>query len=453
MDNSESRAQDNLSNGAEQQRNAASPVATLLSALLDDITVHTAAAPQPNQSARQFSTAPLTAVKETIAPTSRTNGEKIVNGESVHANSFPTPNQNQADNSTTIVAPVVPAQPPPMSAPPSPQAAEVASEPPADSHMTNGQPRLSQPLLSQPQLSQSQLSPQLPNNPPHAESNWQPDRAVLAEANQSTPATEPQFTPDPNAEPYQGDGMAINIKGRADGVIIEIGRGNWEILNEALRKRLSQAGGFFRGGNVALDLAERSLQESDLRLICDVLVAHGMKPALIRTSSDRTFQSALMLGLAGTLESSEGRPLETVQAAPSNQESQTHYVYRGALRSGQVLKRRSHILIIGDVNPGSEVIATGDILIWGRLRGIAHAGVEGDVRAMVAAFDIDPVQLRIADAVAMGNGGQSEGGYRWVWSRNTEKRPEVARLVNGQISIEPWDEAKTGGAPVLKKRR
>ena len=315
--------------------------------------------------------------------------------------------------------------------------------------MTNGQPLLSQALLSQAQASQPQLS----NNPSPTDNTWQPDRAVLAEANQPTAATDPQFAPEPNAEPYQGDGMAINIKGRADGVIIEIGRGNWEILNEALRKRLSQAGGFFCGGNVALDLAERSLQESDLRLICDVLVAHGMKPALIRTSSDRTFQSALMLGLAGTLESSEGRPLETVQAAPSNQESQTHYVYRGALRSGQVLKRRSHILIIGDVNPGSEVIATGDILIWGRLRGIAHAGVEGDVRAMVAAFDIDPVQLRIADAVAMGNGGQSEGGYRWVWSRNTEKRPEVARLVNGQISIEPWDEAKTGGAPVLKKRR
>ena len=67
----------------------------------------------------------------------------------------------------------------------------------------------------------------------------------MAEANQSAPATEPQFTPEPNAEPYQGDGMAINIKGRADGVIIEIGRGNWEILNEALRKRLNQAGGFF----------------------------------------------------------------------------------------------------------------------------------------------------------------------------------------------------------------
>ncbi|MFN8442734.1 MAG: septum site-determining protein MinC [Caldilineaceae bacterium] len=274
--------------------------------------------------------------------------------------------------------------------------------------------------------------------------------ATIQAVSEEQSATEqPQLSPDP----YQSDGMAINIKGRADGVIVEIGRGNWEILLEALRKRLDHAGGFFRGGNVALDLAERSLQESDLRSLCDLLVAHSMKPALVRTASDRTFQSALMLGLAGTLESKDGRPLETVQAASSNQEAQNHYVYRGALRSGQILKRRSHVLIVGDVNPGSEVIATGDILIWGRLRGTAHAGVEGDTRAIVAAFDIDPVQLRIADAIAVGSGAQSEQGYRWLWSRNSEKRPEVARLVNGQIIIEAWDEAKTGGSPILKRRR
>lgn len=274
----------------------------------------------------------------------------------------------------------------------------------------------------------------------------------LASTAEKPDATESSAVEPSNPEPYQGDGMAINIKGRADGMIVEIGRGNWELLINALRNRLTQAGGFFRGGNVALDLADRSLQEADLHLICDALVSFGMKPALVRTSSDRTFQSALMLGLAGTLESKDGRPLETVQAAASNQDAQSHYVYRGALRSGQVLKRRSHVLIVGDVNAGAEVIATGDILVWGRLRGNAHAGAEGDQRAIVAAFDIDPVQLRIADVVALGNNTQAEG-YRWGWARNTEKRPEVARLVNGQIAIEPWDEAKSGGAPVLKKRR
>lgn len=252
---------------------------------------------------------------------------------------------------------------------------------------------------------------------------------------------------------FHTDGLALNIKGRGDGVTIEIGKGNWEILVDGLHQRLTHAGSFFRGGNAALDLADRTLTEPDLRAICDVLVTHGMKPALVRTSSDRTFQSALMIGLASTLETKDGHTVETIQAANSNQEAIQHYVYRGALRSGQVLKRRSHVLIIGDVNPGSEVIATGDILVWGRLRGAAHAGAEGDVRAVVAAFDIDPVQLRIAEAVALGNGAQSETGYRWFWSRNSEKRPEIARLVNGQILVEPWDEAKTAGSPVLKRRR
>lgn len=278
----------------------------------------------------------------------------------------------------------------------------------------------------------------------------------------STPPLEPLILGESTAplivEPvipgqFYNDGLAINIKGRADGVSIEIGKGNWEILVDALHQRLTHSGTFFRGGNVALDLADRTLTEPDLRAVCDVLVTHGMKPALVRTSSDRTFQSALMIGMASTLETKEGHAVETIQAANSNQEAIQHYVYRGALRSGQVLKRRSHVLIIGDVNPGSEVIATGDILVWGRLRGAAHAGAEGDVRAVVAAFDIDPVQLRIADAVALGSGAQSENGYRWFWSRNSEKRPEIARLVNGQIIVEPWDEAKNAGSPVLKRRR
>jgi septum site-determining protein MinC len=255
------------------------------------------------------------------------------------------------------------------------------------------------------------------------------------------------------AEPFQQDGHAINIKGRGEGVTIEIGKGNWEVLVAALEQRLERSGNFFRGASVALDIGDRLLQEGQLRMVCDTLIAHGMKPGIVRTSSDRTFQTALTLSLASTLENKEGAPVESGQGAVSNVEAVQHFVYRGALRSGQVLKRRAHILIVGDVNPGAEVVASGDILVWGRLRGSAHAGADGDVRCVVAAFDIDPVQLRIADAIAVGNAGQNESGYRWPWRHEVDKRPEIARLINGQIIVEPWDEAKVAGSPILKRRR
>ena len=77
----------------------------------------------------------------------------------------------------------------------------------------------------------------------------------------------------------------------------------------------------------------------------------------------------------------------------------TLYIQR-TLRSGQSLKSEGNIVIIGDVNPGSEIIATGDITVWGILGGIAHAGCDGNAYARVRALKMNPIQLRIADILA-----------------------------------------------------
>ena len=83
--------------------------------------------------------------------------------------------------------------------------------------------------------------------------------------------------------------------------------------------------------------------------------------------------------------------------AATNVDTAAYFVYRGYLRSGHRLQRNESILVIGDVNPGAEVISDGDVLVWGRLRGVVHAGVQGNQRAIVAALDLEPTQLRIAE--------------------------------------------------------
>jgi septum site-determining protein MinC len=60
------------------------------------------------------------------------------------------------------------------------------------------------------------------------------------------------------------------------------------------------------------------------------------------------------------------------------------------LRSGFKLEHPAHIIVIGDVNPGAEVISGGSIVVWGRLRGVAHAGAEGDENAYVCALELSP---------------------------------------------------------------
>ena len=57
-------------------------------------------------------------------------------------------------------------------------------------------------------------------------------------------------------------------------------------------------------------------------------------------------------------------------------------------------------MLLGDVNPGGAIVSTGDIFVMGSLRGMAHAGVDGDEGAIIAASHFRPTQLRIADVIS-----------------------------------------------------
>lgn len=73
--------------------------------------------------------------------------------------------------------------------------------------------------------------------------------------------------------------------------------------------------------------------------------------------------------------------------------------HRGSLRSGQRLETEGSIVILGDVNSGAEVVASDNIVVLGNLRGLAHAGAKGNKNAIVAAGNLDTVQIRIANVI------------------------------------------------------
>ncbi len=75
------------------------------------------------------------------------------------------------------------------------------------------------------------------------------------------------------------------------------------------------------------------------------------------------------------------------------------YVYKGTVRSGQMVEHDGDVIIIGNVNPGAHIVASGDIYVFGRLRGYVHAGASGNVRAIVAAAYFEPIQVRIATVI------------------------------------------------------
>jgi septum site-determining protein MinC len=102
----------------------------------------------------------------------------------------------------------------------------------------------------------------------------------------------------------------------------------------------------------------------------------------------------------------------------------------GTLRGGQALHHAGNIVVVGDVNPGTELVATGDIVVFGRLLGVAHAGAQGDNDAKVYALYLQATQLRIATCIAVDE----------ERSRDTSE-PEVAFVHNGRITIAPFSKA------------
>lgn len=101
------------------------------------------------------------------------------------------------------------------------------------------------------------------------------------------------------------------------------------------------------------------------------------------------------------------------------------------LRSGQTMSYDGNIVIVGDVNPGSEVIAKGDITIWGVLGGIAHAGARGNDCAKIRALKMNAIQLRISGFYAR----RPDSLNIPFIQRSNDFTPEEARVVDKEIAI------------------
>jgi septum site-determining protein MinC len=119
-----------------------------------------------------------------------------------------------------------------------------------------------------------------------------------------------------------------------------------------------------------------------------------------------------------------------LQPPPQTALPETLY-HAGTLRGGQALQHVGNIVVIGDVNPGAELIASGDIVVFGALRGVAHAGAQGDACARVHAIELAPTQLRIATFIAADAGDRAQ----------TPIYPETACVQNDRIVIFPREKA------------
>jgi septum site-determining protein MinC len=219
----------------------------------------------------------------------------------------------------------------------------------------------------------------------------------------------------------------VVIKGTSDGLIITIGAGAWPGLLDELNEHLGQKASFFKGGRVALRVGPRQLTRPQLETMGQLLKNHQISLWLVESDSAGTQEAAVELGLEiERLPRQAATPTE-VEELPKGDS----IVVQRTLRSGQVIYHPGHVVVIGDVNPGAEIRAGGNVVVWGRLRGTVHAGIGdngwGD-RAIVCALQLAPTQLRIGEFLSRSPGHETE----------LDVMPEIASVQDNQIVAEVW---------------
>jgi septum site-determining protein MinC len=222
----------------------------------------------------------------------------------------------------------------------------------------------------------------------------------------------------------------IAIKGTRNGLLLTLEPETpFSELLDALSQRLSEAPAFFRGASLALDTTRRELHMSE-RTQIEALLAHyqmsvnSLEQAPLAIPDEREVISSSSIAVDPYLATQITN--EQVYQHDPRDSADTLFLRR-TVRSGQAIQHPSDIVILGDVNPGAEIVAGGDILVWGVLRGMVHAGYPDKEHAIVCSLSLTPVQLRIAHLLS-----RPPEGFE------AQPRPEFAAIRNGQIVVEAW---------------
>lgn len=267
----------------------------------------------------------------------------------------------------------------------------------------------------------------------------------------------------PLAELLASQASAVTVSQVEDMLLLTLDdRAGFEALRQALRDLCGAAPESFSGRMARIDLKARAIDLFDLRRLVHVLkdefgvavtglycTEENLHRYAERELKLRVFTTAAPAPVEPDAASSSPAPAEPPAAVPSpppeplafveapevvldevGQQEKVLTIPR-SLRSGQVIRFGGDVIVFGDVNPGAEVAAGGNILVLGTIKGLTHAGAGGDDAAVIVAFDLRPVQLRIGKRIAVppddARGGPPRGA-----------QPCVALVRDGRIVIEPY---------------
>lgn len=222
----------------------------------------------------------------------------------------------------------------------------------------------------------------------------------------------------PATDLITGGGKAMSqtvvIKGNRYGISVFLDpQTDFDTIQKEVAVKFRESAQFFKNAKVALSLEGKRLTAEQQRKILDVISDNSQVEILCIMSQD---------------EEEERRYREAIEKKVQNEKANVGRFYKGTLRSGQVLESEGSVVILGDVNPGAKVIAVGNVIVLGSLKGTACAGITGNERSFIAALEMEPTQLRIGNV--LGRGGDTKEKTKGA------SRPKIAFCSEEGIYVE-----------------
>ncbi|NJD04426.1 MAG: septum site-determining protein MinC [Ruminiclostridium sp.] len=217
----------------------------------------------------------------------------------------------------------------------------------------------------------------------------------------------------------------ISFKATVNGLILILREeDDFDTIFRHIEMKVASSGRFFKGASIGVKYRGRKLSaEEESKLTALLATSTGAEIKSFEEDIEQLEKSML----AESTQTRE-KPKMRLMYFKGLDEGMTKF-YKGTVRSGNLVSFEGNLVVIGDVNPGGEIIATGNVIVMGSLRGIVHAGADGNKEAVVAALNLQPTQLRIADVIT--RSPDIKGG-------KTAINPEMAFVKDDMVYIESF---------------
>lgn len=230
--------------------------------------------------------------------------------------------------------------------------------------------------------------------------------------------------------------QAVTIKGTKSGIILVLDPGlSFEALSKSIAGKFGEASSFLGKNKMGLLIRGRKLSEQEMEQVVGIIESNSELSISCIVDEESDMEKVF----SGKLVRSD-EPMAVNEPVPLSvsdvMSDDSALVYKGNLRSGQDISSEKSIIILGDVKPGANVTSFGSIFILGELRGNAFAGACGDAKSVIMALELDPIQIRIADSIAISPDAEKGNKIkvkRKKLLKDTGNGPEVAYIENGHI--------------------